>query len=549
MDHDSHESAGGAPADGDASRDLGGAARRTDTLSPGEPIRGGLAVLIALVAAAAALAVGHLIAGLVDPSSSPFLAVGNTAIDLTPAPVKDFAIATFGTADKLALLIGMALVITAFAAIVGLLSRRSAVVGMSAIALFGVLGIAAVLARPDFGPLSMLAPVASLVAGVVAFRLLHRMAAAAAESEVRTAPGEQASGPDRRTVLISTGAVALGAGAAGLGGQALAGSVDPAAQRAEIGELVPAQATPDLPAGADFAKVGTPTFITPNEDFYRIDTALRVPRIRVEDWRLRIHGMVDRELNLTFDDLRNRPLVEKPVTLTCVSNEVGGDLVSTSNFIGVPLSEILAEAGVRAGAEQLFSTSADGWTAGTPIEALQEVERGALLAIGMNGEPLPAEHGFPVRMVVPGLYGYVSATKWLVDAEVTTFDRTAYWEDRGWSRFGPIKTMSRIDRPTAFERVSAGRLTAAGIAWAQHTGIDRVEVRLDGGQWQEAQLSTEVNDQSWRMWRIELEVPSGSRQLECRATDRSGYTQTEERVSPVPDGATGWHSVLFTANG
>ncbi|APU12548.1 molybdopterin-dependent oxidoreductase [Actinoalloteichus fjordicus] len=506
-------------------------------------------MMIALAAAAAALASGHLVAGLLDPSSSPFLAVGNTAIDLTPAPVKDFAIAVFGTADKIALLVGMALVIALAAVGAGLASRRSALVGTAAIGLFGLLGTAAVLVRPDFGPLSLAAPLVSLAVGVLAFRLLHSLAASAAEAEVRAMPGEQSAGPDRRRVLLSTGAVVLGAGAAGLGGQVLAGGIDPEAQRAEIGDLVPETPVPALPAGADFAKVGTPTFITPNEDFYRIDTALRVPRIRVEDWSLRIHGMVDRELTLTFDDLRSRPLVEKTITMVCVSNEIGGDLISTANFIGVPLRDVLEEAGVQSGAEQLFSTSSDGWTAGTPIDVLLESDRNALLAIGMNGEPLPAEHGFPVRMVVPGLYGFVSATKWLVDAEVTTFDRPAYWEQRGWAREAPIKTQSRIDRPRPFDEVPTGRLTAAGIAWAQHTGIDRVEVRLDGGAWQEALLSTEVNDQTWRMWRIELDVPSGSRRIECRATDRNGQTQPEERVNPVPDGATGWHSVLFTANG
>ncbi|ASO18115.1 DMSO/TMAO reductase YedYZ molybdopterin-dependent catalytic subunit [Actinoalloteichus hoggarensis] len=535
----------GRPTDDGTARDEGGAPARPP--DGGEPLGAGIAVLIALASAAAALSAGHLIAGLLDPGSSPFLAVGDTAIDLTPAPVKDFAIAVFGTADKIALLVGMALVIGLLAVAAGLLSRRGPGIGTAAVALFGLLGAAAVLARPDLGPLSLVAPSASLAAGVLSFRLLHSAASSAAEADVRAVPGEPSAGPDRRTVLLSTGAVVLGAGAAGLGGQALAGGVDPEAQRAAIGDLVPDTPAPPLPAGADFAKVGTPTFLTRNEDFYRIDTALRVPRLRVEDWSLRIHGMVDRELTLTFDDLRNRPLVEKTITLVCVSNEVGGDLISTANFIGVPLRDVLAEAGVRSGAEQLFSTSSDGWTAGTPIDVLLEADRNALLAIGMNGEPLPAEHGFPVRMVVPGLYGFVSATKWIVDAEVTTFGRPAYWEQRGWAREAPIKTQSRIDRPRPFDEVRAGRMTAAGIAWAQHTGIDRVEVRLDGGAWRQAQLSTEVNDQTWRMWRIELDVPSGGRRLECRATDRDGITQPEERVAPVPDGATGRHSVLFTA--
>ncbi|MFD5827143.1 molybdopterin-dependent oxidoreductase [Lentzea sp. NPDC060358] len=490
-------------------------------------------ILVGLVSVAAALAAGHLVAGLVSPLASPFLAVGNTAIDLTPHPVKDFAVRTFGENDKLVLLAGMAVVLAALGVVAGLLSRRSPWPGTVLAGVLGVVGIAAVLARPTTTGWSVVAPIASLVVGVAAFRWLW----ARSPAEV----------PGRRKFLISTAAIAAGAGVAAVGGQLLAGRVDVEASRRGI-TLRPGQKAPEIPFGADFSREGTPTFLTPNSKFYRVDTALSVPRMRAEDWRLRVHGMVDNELVLTYDDLLRRPLVEKTITLVCVSNEVGGPYISTSNFIGVDLADLLREAGVKNGADQLATRSVDGWTCGTPVASIMAPGSNAMLALGMNGEPLPLERGFPVRMVVPGLYGYVSATKWLVDAELTTFDAfDPYWAQRGWGKKAPVKVMSRIDRPKAFERVPAGKFVVAGIAWAQHIGIDRVEVRVDGGPWQEATLATEVNVDTWRMWRIELDLAQGNHTVECRATDRTGLTQTSDRAAPVPDGATGWHSMVFTS--
>ncbi len=518
-----------------------------------------------LVAVGAALAAGHLVAALIDPFASPFLAVGNTAIDLTPHPVKDFAIRTFGEDDKLVLLAGMAFVIAAAAVVAGLLSRRSPLPGTVLAIGLGVVGVAAVLARPTLDVIAVLAPLASLVVGVPVFRWLHRLARRSATAGVvvpspspsATADGEgegttrsvdwSVPGLGRRRFLITSTAVAAAAGATAAAGQYIGGRVDVEASRRAI-RLSPDEAAPPIPAGADFADAGTPTFITQNADFYRVDTALSVPRTRARDWRLRVHGMVERELVLTYDDLLNRPLVEKTISLCCVSNEVGGPYISTTNFIGVSLRDILAEAGVRPGSDQLATRSVDGWTCGTPVEDIMKPGSDALLAIGMNGEPLPVEHGFPVRMVVPGLYGFVSATKWLVDAELTTFaDFDAYWVKRDWARRAPIKTMSRVDRPKAFERVPAGKYVAAGVAWAQRRGVDKVEVRVDGGPWQATTLSTEVNIDTWRMWRAELDLPAGSHTLEVRATDRTGYTQTDERAEPIPDGAAGWHTIVFTA--
>ncbi|TKG73645.1 molybdopterin-dependent oxidoreductase [Prauserella endophytica] len=501
-------------------------------------LRASHAVLCGLLGLAAALAAGHLVAAFVGRNASPYLAVGNSAIDLTPTWLKDWAVRTFGTADKLVLLSGMAVVLVAVAAGAGLLSRRSPLAGTVVIGVFGVLGGIAVFARPDLGQLALAAPAASLLAGLWTFRWLH----------ARAAEDEEIGSPDRRRFLLGAGAVAAGAGLVGLGGQLLGSSRSADSSRAAVGELEPARRVPPVPADADFTKLGTPSFLTPNESFYRIDTALIVPQVRAEDWSLRVHGLVERELTFTYGDIRGRRLVERTITMCCVSNEVGGPLISTANFIGVDLAELLREAGVQRGAQQLYSTSTDGWTCGTPLDVVLEPGRGALLAIGMNGEPLPVEHGFPARMVVPGLYGYVSGTKWVTDLEVTTWEaRRAYWLERGWAREAPVKTQSRIDSPKGFSTLPPGRVVVAGIAWAQHTGIEKVEVRLDRGPWREAELSTVVTDDAWRMWQVALDVTEpGSHQLACRATDKSGYTQTERRAPVLPDGATGWHTVTFT---
>lgn len=488
------------------------------------------AALVGIVSLVAALAAGHLVAALVGPAASPFLAVGNAVIDLTPTPLKDFAVRAFGTYDKLVLLIAIALVIAALAVVAGLLSRKTPTPGTVLAGVLGAVGVAAVLYRPDLGQLAILAPLAAGAVGIGVFRWLH--GEAQPERHVES----------RRNLLIVAGASAF----AGLGGQVLGTRTDVEGSRAAVGELKAAKKAPAIPAGADFVQDGTPSFITPNRDFYRIDTALSVPRLRAEDWTLRVHGLVDRELTLHYADLRRRDLVERAITMTCVSNEVGGPYVSTATFIGVPLHEVLDEAGIRPDADQLFSTSADGWTAGTPVDVVRDPARGALIALGMNGEPLPVEHGFPARLVVPGLYGYVSATKWVVDLELTTFAaKRAYWLDRGWAERAPIKTMSRIDAPKG-RSTTGRRVTVAGVAWAQPTGIAKVEVRVDGGPWQVAELSADVDDATWRMWRLPLDLEPGRHTVESRATDKSGSTQPQARVAPVPDGATGWHSISFT---
>ena len=512
------------------------------------------AVLIGVVTVLAAVAVGHLVAGLLNPVASPVIAVGNSVRDLTPPAVTEWAIANLGDAKKILVFVGVGIVLLLAGVAAGLASRRRPWPGMALAAIIGVVGLLSVANQATVSGVDLLAPVLSLLAGVVVFWLLHRSAQdQLGTSEASRAPEPEpvSRGNSRRRFLWTTGGAAVGAAALGTFGQIFAGRRDAEASRAAIGALTPARPAPPIPAGADFVRQGTPRFLTANRDFYRVDTELlSLPQIRAEDWQLRIHGLVDDTKTFSFNDIRNRPLVERTITMTCVSNEVGGPYISTANFIGVPLRDLLDEAGVRPGADQLFSSSVDGWTAGTPVEAAMDRNRGALLAIGMNGEPLPIEHGFPARMVIPGLYGFVSATKWVVDMELTTFDaRQAYWRKRGWGVKAPIKTESRIDAPRGFATLPAGKVTIAGIAWAQTVGIDKVEVRVNGGSWEQAELSTEVNNQTWRMWRLDVDLKPGTYKAEVRATDRHGHTQTPDRVPPIPDGATGWHSTDFTVSG
>jgi DMSO/TMAO reductase YedYZ molybdopterin-dependent catalytic subunit len=501
-----------------------------------------------VLAVGAALGVGHLVAALISPASSPYLAVGDTVIRFSPQALTEFAKTTFGTADKPILLGGMAVFIAIVAAVAGAASRHRPTPGVAVVTVLGLLGFLAVVFSPAFAPLDLVAPAVSLAAGVAVFRSLHALALRTFDPPTRAGGG--VAPVSRRTVLIgSSAAVGFGALAAGGAGQLLGGRVGDSRQAVtnQLARMRLAERAPAVPASAAFPEAGTPSFITPNPDFYRVDVALRVPTQSAAEWTMRVHGMVDNELTLTFDDLLARPLVERTITLTCVSNEVGGPYISTANFVGVDLRGILLEAGVRPGADQVLSTSIDRWTAGTPTDVLLEPDRGALLAIGMNGEALPPEHGFPVRMVVPGLYGFVSATKWLADLEVTTFDaQQAYWLQRGWGQKAPIKTQSRIDSPRPFGSKAPGRVTVAGIAWAQPTGISKVEVRMDGGAWQEAELATEVNYDTWRMWRTEFDLGPGSHTVQSRATDRNGVTQTEMRAAPIPDGASGWPATIFT---
>jgi DMSO/TMAO reductase YedYZ molybdopterin-dependent catalytic subunit len=497
----------------------------------------GTGVVLGLVAGGVAIGVAHLAAGIVNPEASPILAVGQAAIDLTPEWLKAWAIRTFGESDKTVLLIGIGLVLAAIAVALGVASVRRPRVAIVGLVALGAVGVLAALTRPGAVPSDAIPTIVGVAAGATAVVALRRSWMSAEPS-----PGVE-DGFDRRRFLIA-GAVgaAVAVAAGGLGGF-LARRLRASASRADV--AIPAPASPAPPSATGALHVqGLEPFFTPNNRFYRVDTALFVPAVMAEDWRLRVHGMVDRPLTLDLEQLLARPLIERDITLACVSNEVGGRYVGNARWVGAPLRDLLEEAGVHPGADQLVSRSVDGFTVGTPTEVVMD-GRDAMLAVSMNGEPLPLEHGFPVRMVVPGLYGYVSATKWVVELELTTFDAyDPYWVQRGWAERAPVKTMSRIDTPTGSAPVRAGRVPIAGVAWAQHRGIERVEVRVDEGPWLQAELARAATIDTWKQWVVVWDATPGEHRLEVRATDGDGETQPEERVPPFPDGATGWHTVV-----
>ncbi|MFD3520827.1 molybdopterin-dependent oxidoreductase [Streptomyces sp. NPDC058653] len=526
-------------------------------------VRGVLAGLGGLIAGLVALCVAELVSAAVRPEAGPVTAVGGAVIDRTPAAVKDFAVRNFGNDDKLVLQLGILVLLAVFAMAVGAASLRYRRAGSAAVLVFGAIGALAAVERPD-GRASDALPsvVGALVACGVLYLLAGRLAFRPAPHGDRETDGTHptpagpSKGFDRRGFVVAATAAAVASAGAGVLGRRLnaSGAAEAAASRRTVALPGPSSPARRIPAGADLGIGGLSPFTTSNKDFYRVDTALVVPRVDADRWRLRIHGKgVTRPLSLGFQDLLRRELIERDITLTCVSNEVGGPYVGNARWIGVPLAALLAEAGVRppsrgGPADQLVSRSVDGMTIGTPVETVMD-GRDALLAVGMNGEPLPFDHGFPVRMVVPGLYGYVSACKWLEDIELTTFaDYDAYWVKRSWSREAPIKTQSRIDTPRPFASPKAGLVPVAGVAWAQHRGIDRVEVRVDGGEWNRAELATEASTDTWRQWSWTWAATPGDHTLEVRATDRDGDTQTAERAGTVPDGATGRHSVVVTVD-
>jgi len=496
--------------------------------------------LIGLLAAAAALGVAELVAGLTGIAGEPVIAVGGAAIDLTPIPVKDFAIVHFGSHDKTVLLTGIYVVLALFAMVTGILARRRIGYGLAGLGLFAVLGVAAVLTRPVSTPVDAVPTVVGVAVGALVMVVLVRAA---------PAPGSAVAGPaatDRRKFLLTAaGAAALAVAGAGAG-QALLSRFNVSAARSGITLPAPAVTGPRPPGGAQLAVPGISPFTTPDGSFYRVDTALSLPQVPPEQWHLRIHGLVERELDITFDQLLKRPLTEADITLACVSNQVGGPYVGNARWLGASLAALLREARVKRGADQILSTSADGWTCGTPIQTVMD-GRNALLAVAMNGQPLPVAHGFPARMMVPGLYGYVSATKWVVDLEITTFAAAKpYWVQRGYSTRAPIKTESRIDVPRPLAQVKAGRTAVAGVAWAPHRGIDAVQVRADHGPWNQARLAPVPGIDTWRQWVWEWDAPRGLHTLQVRATDGSHATQPSRRVPIFPNGATGWDTVTVT---
>jgi DMSO/TMAO reductase YedYZ molybdopterin-dependent catalytic subunit len=554
------------------------------------PIRPALA---GIISAGVLLGVAELVGTQFRPTASPLVALGATFIDFTPTWLKNFAVETFGTADKAVLLGALAVSVAILSAVAGIMAYRRWRNGIAAVLLLAAVVGVSVITRAGATPADLLPTAAGTAAGLGALRVLVRRVpddagspggSAGSPSADAGSPSGSAGSPsddvanqriraeavspfrsaseaasqrgarpephaDRRSFLAAAALfAAVGAGTA-VGSRVLGGVRDRVREFRQTLKLPAAASAADrLPAGVQSPVRGTVPFVTPNKDFYRIDTALAVPQVDAETWQLRVHGMVEEELTLTFQDLLDAQLDERHVTLTCVSNPVGGELAGNAKWLGYPLREVMDRVRPLPGADMVLSTSVDGFSASTPLEALRD-GRDALLAIGMNGEPLPLEHGFPVRMVVPGLYGFVSATKWVVDLEVTRFaDRTAYWTDRGWSATGPIKTASRIEVPRPFARVPAGRVAVGGTAWAQHRGITRVEVQVDDGPWREAELAAEASVDTWRQWSYSWDAEPGSHYLRVRAYDDDGL-QTQERADPIPDGASGWHSLSVTVEG
>ncbi len=557
-----------------------------------------------------ALGVGQLIAGIGRPQGSPVAAVGSAAIDDAPPAVKNFAISAFGSHDKTVLVLGILVVLAVLSAAIGIAAMHRLRNGYIGLAIFAVIGLAAALTRPDAELWDVLPTLIGTLAGaytlsrlvlVATPRAPHRLAPGGAPpapprpDRPRTAPQPDLSQPDfivpadpaladqpepaaqpqsqpapahpvprsrsgppsdeprqpswqpgRRSFLTAS-AVALAAGGVGaLAGRALTERSSVSTALSHIRFPRAAHPAPPLPPGVNLDIQGLSSFVTPNSAFYRVDTALILPQVAPQTWQLRIHGMVEREITLSYHELLKRPLIEDWITLCCVSNPVAGPYIGNAKWLGASLASLLRAARPRAGADQLLCTSTDGFTSGTPLATVLD-GRDALLAVAMNGAPLPVAHGFPVRMVVPGLYGYVSATKWVTDIKVTTFrGNYSYWAQRGWSQQAPIKTESRIDVPGS--SVSAGQRQVAGVAWAQHKGIDAVHVRVDRGPWHQARLAAVPGIDTWRQWAWDWDATRGNHLIEARATDATGYTQTALQEPPEPNGASGYPSITVAVS-
>jgi DMSO/TMAO reductase YedYZ molybdopterin-dependent catalytic subunit len=566
------------------------------------PGRARWGLIAGIIAGFAGVAAGYLIGGLVAPASGPIAAVGESAIGLTPTSVREGVISTFGTHDKTLLLAGIYVVLAIYAAIVGVVAVRRYLYGLAGLAVFAAIGLVAALTRPDATAAWALPTLGGSAVAALALLLLTRAAPRAEPGLLRGGktsaiprgsgasgqPGADQAGGDqpgadqegepswqvpadwpplpdtlparepappteygteRRSFLVRGTAVAGTAAVAYLIGRQLTEHTSVSQAEASLRVPRPSHPAPPLPAGSNLGIPGLTPFVTPNSSFYRVDTAIVLPEVDPAGWQLRVHGMVAREITLTFDQLIRRPLIADYITLTCVSNPVNGPLAGNALWVGASLASLLRAAGIRAGASQLLCTSVDGFTSGTPVQTVMD-GRDALLAVAMNGTALPVAHGFPVRLVTPGLYGYVSACKWITDIEVTTYSAaTAYWAQNGWDAQAPIKTESRIDVPNGNNTLKPGRTAVAGVAWAQHKGIAAVEVQVDNGPWQEATLAAVPDIDTWRQWVWYWNAAPGQHLIQARATDATGYTQTAVQVPPEPNAATGYPSVTVSVSG
>ncbi len=488
-----------------------------------------LHALYGVLATLAGVAAAHLVAALTVPAASPVLAVGSTVIDLTPTPVKEWAVKNFGNADK-PILIGSVMVgVLVLAGIAGMVAARRITAGL--LMIVGLAALAGVLAmiRPSAGPLDLLPSLVAALVGAVALWWLHRLEEASSE--------EGAAGPTRRGVLLAAGGLAVAAAAFGSAGRFISAY---RLKGTDIDLPAVAGAAKPLPMGLEEKVAGISPFRTPTADFYRVDTRLSLPIVDADSWTLTIDGDVDKEVTLTLADLYELEVIERDITLTCVSNDVGGSYLGSALWRGVRLTDVLALAGIEnTKADQILATDVDGMTISTPLSVATD-GRDSMIVFGMNGGPLPREHGFPVRVVVPGLYGFVSATKWLSKLTITTYDEEqAYWTERDWATDAPIKISSRIDTPRPLSDTDVGRTFIGGVAWAQGVGIDKVEVRIDGGPWRVATMGPDAGNDYWRQWYLEWDAEPGQHFVASRATNKAGDVQTAARVTPFPDGSTG----------
>lgn len=512
-----------------------------------------LAAFAGVVTGGVLLAVAELVALAVARTASPVLALGAFIVDIVPRPLKEFAIETFGENDKVFLLASVGAAVVVAAAIAGVLQLIRPPLGQVLLIIAGGLTLAAIVTRAGATPLAAVPTLAGILVAVIVMHLLFsrlRGWRTARASEVRGTASEARPGAlERRGFFRVALITAVGAAVVGTGARLVNAATSSLTRVREALRLPTPRSTVTVPAGAELDIEGLTPLYTPNANFYRVDTALTVPNIDPSTWALKVTGMVDQEVTLTLQQLFDMGVDEYGVTLTCVSNQVGGDLVGNAKWLGVPIRDVLALAGVQSGADMVLSSSIDGYTASTPLASLTDDGLDAILAVGMNGEALPFEHGFPVRMVVPGLYGYVSATKWLTELKVTTFAADeAYWTPRGYSAQAPIKMSSRIDSPRIGAPVPSGATKIAGVAWAQTIGIEKVEVRIDNGDWQAATLSTPVNLDTWVQWFVDWEAQPGSHYVAVRAVDRNGMVQIEDRAPVAPDGSSGWQRTLINVN-
>ncbi len=500
---------------------------------------GSLAAAAGIAATVLGMAVGQLVASLMDPAAGPVYAVSSTVIDLTPTPVKEWAVHHFGTHDKPILLGSVVVVTLLVAALAGLVARRSLRGGAAILLLLVTLAGAAALTRPEAGALDAVPALATAITGVAALVWLAERVRPTGEGAPLLTPGPSAS---RRSVLLGLGASVAVAAVAGVGGRLITSARTTVENLSLPKALKPLAA---LPQGLEQKVRGISPFQTPVGDFYRVDTRVTVPIISSHDWRLTIDGDVDQQVSLSLQDLFDMDPVERDITLTCVSNDVGGPYVGGARWLGVPLKDVLDKAGIdQTKADQILSTDVDGFTTSTPIDLALD-GRDAMIAFGMNGAPLPREHGFPARMVVPGLYGFISACKWIERITLTNYsDAEAYWTKRGWATDAPIKVASRIDTPRSFEEIKSGDTFIGGVAWAQHRGIAKVEVQIDGGRWVEAELGPSAGNDYWRQWYLPWTAESGEHTLAVRATTKDGDVQTTARAMPFPDGASGLQKIV-----